>query len=437
LGRPQRLVRLGARLDMTYFSLTMSFVEESALAFGMGAADTLKLRLASEEIFAYLAESDQKGEAVNVEAEDGLYYVGVKFLLEAPHSDAPVFRFPETGSPEPGMDLAHMGLIIASRSVDRLNMLHDAAQGYGVGLVKEKTYPEIKEPAGESVRALQRYQLSRPDSETLKYFTRRVTAHYSPDLFPVDFRFPGKVADMVAHGQYHVLVATDGGADVAGGIMWRTMGARMIEAFGPYLFDQPQEYGMAEALVNRLIEEVAKTEALCLIDIYATPELPEGYFEWLGSIDRVKPDGERMPWPFYYRQLKEDPGLSVWAHPDLTPFLETEYDRLFLARDICATSGGGEGRPAHSLFSLRFDRVMNSVILRLIWDGVDAPGILDQHIKSLKAEGFSEIFFEIDLAHPWEVNLSAVLIQQGFFPRLLFPHAGKADVVAFQYLGQY
>ena len=287
MERPHRKTRLATYLDMTYFSLTMSFIEESAAAFGMGAQDVGRLRLASEEIFTYLAEY-QKGKALSVETEDGHYYVGVKFLLHA-DPDSPPPHLPEKGPGplEPGKDLASMGLIIASRFVDRLHMLQDG----GVGLVKEKTYPEAGMPVRIPVPALARFHVIAPENEALKYFVRQVTAYYRPQFFPVDFCFPAKVADMVAEGHYRVLVATDGGAEVAGGIMWRTEGARLIEAFGPYLFDQPPQYGMSEALVDGLLREMAKTEAICSPTYTRLPSFLDGYFELLGSIDRTKPDG--------------------------------------------------------------------------------------------------------------------------------------------------
>ena len=91
MERPHRTNRLATYLDMSFFSLTMSFVEESAAAFGMEAGDTTRLRLASEELFTYLVESDQKGNAVSVEAYDGRYYVGVKFLLKTAPPEISIF----------------------------------------------------------------------------------------------------------------------------------------------------------------------------------------------------------------------------------------------------------------------------------------------------------------------------------------------------------
>ncbi len=432
--RRRRETRLLTYLDMAYFSLAMSFVEESASAFGMDPADTLRLRLAAEEIFTYLAGSDYRGSGVSVTAEDGLYCVETKFLLAAPRADIPIFRVTETGeASEPGTDLAHMGLIIATRFVEHLDLLFTDGLGHGIGLTKEKTYPPSEDHAIIPVPPLPRYRIIRPEGEILKLLVRQVTAYYRASSYPPAMEFPGKVADMIAEGRYCSLAAIDGQADVGGGIFWHNSGSRMIEAAGPYVFGQPMEHGMAEALVARLLTEVAKTDALCLTDAYATPELPDEYFESLGSIDRVTQDGHREPRPLYYRHLKEDPGFSVWANADLAVFLRKEYERLCLARDIRITSNEGETKPPHSLFSLRVDRAQGNATLRPVWDGRDASAVLGEHVRLLRAEGFFNLFFEIDLARPWETELYPILVHRGFAPRLILPHAGKADLVVFQH----
>jgi hypothetical protein len=142
-----------------------------------------------------------------------------------------------------------------------------------------------------------------------------------------------------------------------------------------------------------------------------------------------------MPWPLYFRQLHEDLGCQVWAHPVLEDFLRAEYRRLFFAREIRSTRYGGEQRPAHSVFAPQFDRTNRQVTLRAIWDGADASENLSQHLKVLKAERLPNIFFEVDLGHAWQANLSQILIDSGFRPRLILPYGGEADVVVFQYQG--
>ncbi len=429
-------VSLKTHLDMTYFSLAMSFVEESARAFGMEKTDTLKLRLACEEIFTYLAESGQLNKSITIEAENGIYYVGMKFLFEGRTFDPHAFNLTSEPSLDCEAGLREMGLIIASRSVDRLYMLFNPRDGFGVGLLKEKTYPEISEPVTVAVKPLKKYAVKAPDGETLKLFARHVRSYYPQHLYPTSFLYPGKVADMVASGRYHALVASDDRTSVAGGLVWRAAGAKVIEMFGPYLFSQPPEYGMAEGLIDRLITTIAKTEAICLLNIYATPELPRDYFELLGAIDYTLTDGQKQTWPFYYRHLREDPGAHVWAHPTLQPFLAEEYARLAFARDIVPTGHGGENRPVHAVLSPRFDRTQNLVRLRAIWDGMDFSSVLGEHVKVLKEEGLSTIIFELDCAHPWQADLAPILMEHGFLPHLILPYAGKGDLVVFQYMKQ-
>jgi hypothetical protein len=423
-------------LDMAYFSLAMSFVEESAKAFGLGAPEAIKLRLACEEIFVYLSELDQNSKSIAIEAENGIYYTGIRFLFDARNFDPHAFNLTAKVSLDSEADLSQMGLIIASRSVERLYILHDAREGFGVGLIKEKSYPGVTEQVNASVKPLTKYRIIQPDSETIKLFVHHTLSHYPSRLFPADFFYPGKIADMVASGRYHVLIASDGKESAAGGIVWRSAGAGMIEIYGPYLFNQPEEFHMAEALVDHLLMAVAKTDAVCLVNVFATPELPKGYFELLGSLEFFLPDGKKQLWPFYYRLHKEDPGSQVWAHPDLLPFLDETYKRLFFARNILQTNYGGEERSSHAVLFPRFDRSQNLVRLSAVWDGTDFPDILARHIQIFKTEGILNILFEIDLGHAWQANLAPILMGHNFVPKMILPYAGTGDIVVFQYTGE-
>jgi len=429
-------VTLKTYLDMTYFSLAISFVEESATAFGLDASDLIKLRLACEEIFVYLSESDQINKAITIEAENGVYYTGIKFLFDGRNFDPHAFNLTANISFDTEADLEQMGLIIASRSVEKLYMLHDAREGFGVGLIKEKSYPRVIKEGITPVKPLTHYSIISPDSETLKIFVRHTLSHYPNHLFPADFFYPGKIADMVTSDRYHMLIASDGQGTTAGGIVWRIAGGGMIEIYGPYLFNQPEEFHMAEALVNHLLMAVAKTDAVCLVNVFATPELPKGYFELLGSLDFLLPDGEKQLWPFYYRYHKEDPGSQVWAHPDLLPFLHETYKRLFFARNILQTNYEGEKRPPHAVLFPRFDRSQNFVRLKAAWDGTDFPDILGRHIQIFKTENMLNILFEIDLGHAWQANLAPALIEHHFVPKMILPYAGTGDIVFFQYTGE-
>jgi anti-sigma regulatory factor (Ser/Thr protein kinase) len=428
-------VFLKVRLNPDFLRLVTSFAEESAKAFGSSAPDALKLTLASEEIFAYLCRAGRTDETITIEAADGGYYVQVKFSFTTRDFNPRAFNLTSSIFLEDTESLEEMGLLIASRSVDRFYVAEDPQRGFGLVLVKEKSYPELGDIEVPQINPIKNFSLRTPHPDTLKLFVRLITAHYPSHLYPPAFLIPGKVVDMVASAEYGAKVAVDEKGQIGGGILWHRVGTKTVESFGPYLFQKPDGLGLSEALTDACLGEIAKTEAIGLISRYSTPELPKGYFESLGSIDLLQPDGSVMPWPLYFRQLHEDLGCQVWAHPVLEDFLRAEYKRLFFAREIRSTRYGGEQRPTYSVFAPQFDRTNRQITLRAMWDGKDALDNLSRHLKVLKAERLPNIFFEVDLGHAWQANLSQILVDSGFQPQLILPYGGEADVVVFQYRG--
>jgi hypothetical protein len=428
-------VSLKISLNPVLLRLVTSFAEESGKSFGLNTADALKLTLACEEIFAYLCRAGRTDEMITVEAANGGYYVQVKFSFRARDFNPRAFNLTSSVSFEEAASLEEMGLLIASRTVERFYIAEDLRQGLGLVLIKEKSYPDLTDLKVPEIKPIKNVAIKTPEADTLKLFVRLIATHYPSHLYPQAFLIPGKVVDMAASGEYGVKVGVDEKDQIGGGILWRWVGSKTVESFGPYLFNQPNGIGLSEALTDACLGEIAKTEAIGLIGRYSTPELPKGYFESLGSIDLFQPDGSIMPWPLYFRQLHEDLGCQVWAHPVLEDFLRAEYRRLFLPREIRPTRYAGEQRPPYSVFAPQFDQTNRQITLRAIWDGSDVAENLSQHLKVLKAENLPNIFFEVDLGHAWQANLSQILFESGFRPRLILPYGGESDVVVFQYQG--
>lgn len=428
-------VSLKIHLAPGFLRLATSFAEESARSFGLNTAEAFKLTLACEEVFVYLCRIGHTDETVIIEAANGGYYVQLTFLFKTHDFNLRAFNLTATVSSEDTTSLEEMGLLIASRSVERFSILKDLQEGLGLVLIKEKAYPESADLHIPDIKPLNNVRIKPPDTDSLKLFVRLLTAHYPVHLYPEAFRFPGKVADMVASGEYGARVAADEWGQIGGGLIWRWIGTKTVESFGPFFFNQQADLGLSEALIDACIGEIAKTDAIGLISRYSTPELQKTYFESLGTIDLVQPEETIKQWPVYYRQLREDLGCQVWAHPGLEAFLTAEYKRLFLAREIRLTMHEGEQRSPYSIFAPQFDRTNRQITLRAIWDGADAAENLGQHVTVLTAENLLNIFFEVDLAHAWEAGLTGILLDQGFAPRLVLPYGGEADVVVFQYQG--
>lgn len=419
-----------------FLRLATSFAEESAAAFGLKPAEALKLTLACEEIFLFLGRAGLEKETMTIEAADGGYYIRLTFLFSAADINLRAFNLTAAVSADDSESLEEMGLLIASRSVDRFSIAHNIHHKMELALIKEKTYPETTAAQLPTVKPMESFRIATPDAEGLKLFVRLAAAHYPPHLCPQSFGFPGKVVDMTAEGEYSAATATDETGQTGGGIFWRRMGTRTVEFFGPFLFNQRADSGLAESLVDACIGDIAKTDALCLITRHPTPELPLRYFESLGNVDLIQPDGRVTTLSVYYRQLGEDPGCQVWAHPALEAFLKEEYRRLVMPREIRPAVHEGEQRPLWSVFAPQFDRMNRRITLRAIWDGVDAARNLARHVKALKADNLPNIFFELDLGHAWQAKMTVPLLDQGFTPRLVLPYGGLGDVVVFQHKGE-
>jgi len=219
---------------------------------------------------------------------NGFYYALLTFAFEDIDFDPRAFNLTANVSPdEEGLE--EMGLLIAARSVDRMSIFHNAMEGTGFALIKEKTYPAAEPWRSEEVPRAEGVTLGSPDAEEVKVFVRSIAGGYDSFIYPQDFRYPGKVVDMVQSGEYGVLTARDPRGGIAGGMVWRSSGTSMIECYGPYVFVEEGRAGLAERLVSGLISAVARSEAVCLMNRYATDDLPPGYFETLGTIDLALP----------------------------------------------------------------------------------------------------------------------------------------------------
>jgi len=94
----------------------------------------------------------------------------------------------------------------------------------------------------------------------------------------------------------------------------------------------------------------------------------------------LQEDGTATELSSFYRPLFEDNGVYVWTTLELKPFLEREYKRLILPREIHLTQYQGETLTPYSVFVLIRKRT-DRVILRAIWPGQDALENLKKHIR--------------------------------------------------------
>ena len=414
-----------------YLPVATSFVETSASAFGLGREERGKLRLATEEIFMYLCNVVCPGKELDIRLVNGLYYTRAEFCFSSSELNLGGLNITSSISYEGDADLQQMGLLIASRSVDRLSLTVERGQRVTLAVVKDKIYPQSTEtiPRPETGEET---TVETPDRERLKRFAV-LSRQFVPDAERPSFlSYPGKLADMAASGECHVLTAFSEKRDVVGGMVFGNRTEKTVWCCGPYVFSRTGQEKIAEALLSTCIAGIARTKALGLLSLYGLAGGLRGNFEPLGALT-VRPEaGPPVRRTVFYRHLHEDPVCEVWTHAGLSDYLRREYERLVLAREVRLLTDMGETRSGRSLFSAEVNGEHSEVVLRPLLPGADFAANVERHIRFLRGERYRNLLFELDLGVPWHAELVPNLLTNGFRPAILLPFAGTADLVIFE-----
>lgn len=427
-----RIISMRALMDMAFLPVCNSFVEKSASAMGLAQRESAALSLATEEIFAYLCRIGASDQEMEIRCLDGKYYVQAEFSCPVKSMNLRFFNITASVSPDDEESLDQMGLLIASRFVDRLQVKERPGGGILLSLVKEKTYPPLQEAPCPPSSPLKHFSIARPEPEILKIFVQKVHGCYSALRLPPFFRFPGKLVDMVAAGEYEAAIALGPQGQVGGGIIWNWFSRKTVGCFGPYIFGQEPGSSMPETLLEACIAAIGKTYAVGLVNTFPTEQLPKEHFELLGSLTLYDEHGSGTPITARFRQMQEDPGTSSWCHPDMEGFLREQYEKLILPREIMPVKDQGEAGNPFSVLSAQFDRPQKRVTLHPILSGKDAEGNIADHLKLFRKEGVHNILFEMDLGNSWHTHFTPGLLRNGFTPRVVIPYGGDGDRVVFQ-----
>ena len=414
-----------------FLPVATSFVESSAKSLGLADDKSLALTLASEEIFMHISKAGRASNDLEIVCSKGSYFIRVDFLFDDHEFDLHVFNLTATISFDNEDDLDKMGLLLASRSVDRFEFVRERNHPARLTLIKEKTYPSFQAAPSITVKPMTEYAIRSPEPAEIKLFAELILQNYPIQSYPPFFRYPGKVADMIRGGDCNAVLALDSCGSIGGGIAWRREGLNTAESFGPYLFGQPPESPMGERLLEGCLNTLARTHCLNLVSRFAPPPWYRNHFEVLGSLT-VWDGEEKREQQAYFRQMQEDPGCRVWCHPELKDFLKSEYKRLLLPREMVESTVQGEEQNKCAVLSTQIDRTTKSAVLFPVMPGSDDEKVLADHLTLFEKEGIRSIFFEMDLAVAWHSSFTHPLLSLGFIPRLIMPNFGSGDVVIFQ-----
>jgi len=427
-----RTININVPINQDFLPVVISFAEKSAETFRLGEKEKFQLVLATDELFTYLCRNTD--DIINIRCTDITYSVKLEFIFPVNELNLKMFNITSKISPDNKNDIEEMGVFIASRSVDRFQVRNDNHGNLVLTLYKDRTYPHIKDIVINGDDALEGdFIITEASQEQVNMLLYKIIKYYPAYLYPKNFYYPGKIADMMSQGIYNIYVVLDKYERVAGGFLWSAMSQKTAQTFGPYVFNIPEPSGICEELLKLCLNSLARTEFTGIFTLYGTTHLPVNYFESLKTITLYNKPQNPVTVPAFYREIKEDPGGHIWINPEIETFVKGEYKHLFLARYMEHVSNTGERKPDCSVFSSEIDRESSEVYMYPVWPGLDIEKNLINHIQIFLKEHINNIFFFIDLGYSWQVEITSHLVKHNFSPRLLLPCGGKSDLVVFQY----
>ncbi|RJR34842.1 MAG: hypothetical protein C4567_15110 [Deltaproteobacteria bacterium] len=414
-----------------------AFVENTAIALGLGENEANGLTLAAKEVFIHLCRAVLKnGERVEIRCSNGSYYVQADFIFPfSPGLELHAFNLNTAASAAEDAGLQETGLVLASRSADRFMITRLEGKELKLTLLKEKAYPPFEESPLALPKPMDEFSVRPPNPEELKLFAHLVKACYRDQALPEVFNYPGKLVDMAGGANYDAAIAVGPAGEIGGGTFWHRSGKRSVEFFGPYLFNQNAGSPIGAALLESCIGAIIKTDAVVLLNRFARAEFAREHFEFLGGVSVYTREGKPGRREAWFRLLHEDLGSLAWVHPEIEDFLREQYERLVLPREIRRVTDEGEQHPRHSVLSATIDRSHASATLRPMWFGTDFAENLGRHLKLLSQEEILNVFFFLDAGKSWQAAFTPGLIENRFKPCMIFPCWGAGDVAVFQFQG--
>lgn len=430
---PKPEVRLSLPVERPFLRTATSLVEESSRAMGLGEPEVLSLTLAAEELFLYFCSMGGARDTLEIRCRSGVYYVEVAIFFRGLLGDPRAFNITTRISPDDREGLGDLGLFLVSRSVDTLRLSREVQAATCLTLTKRKRYPENPAPPLPSPRPMRDWHCRDPQEDDLSLFALRLAERLTPADVPFFLLNPAGLRDRVLSGDFRVLVAGDRSGEVGGGIAWQRTGGKIVMCFGPYVFEGEYRAEIGRDLVEALLERISRSRAVGVLSLFGSPEFPASLFEKLGQISLRTPGEGCRTYPVFFRHLREDPGARVFCHPSVEVFLREAYERLVLPRMLVpAGDAKGASGPCsviatetHSAFHLAFLRPLNS--------GEDMHENLHRHIAFLEEKGVQNLFFEMDLGHPWHTAFAPALLANGFHPLGVLPYGGTRDLLIFQH----
>ncbi len=417
-------MELRLELEPARMPMAVAFAETAAQGAGLGSHETAMLALSAEELFLALCSSMPGAELI-VGFLDRRYAVDLLFQIPRPPADLRIFNITARPDHDSEEGLAGMGLYLASRACDQFSIQQLASGSWKIMLRKERSYPPHPAAPATAHEAAATWQIAAvPAPDAVKQLSALIGDAYAALQFPETFTPPGRLLDKLASTEYGVILAQDPQGELAGGLIWRTGGGKVVECFGPYLRSPATDGPLATALCEKVTEQFGRSDRLGLV-LYAPQQPPStAGFEAAGQLET--PGG--TVWTGY-RMLAEEFGADAWVPQELLPFYQECCAGMVLTRNVRACHDDGETGNGLTLFATRIDRSNGMALLTPLLVGRDAADVLQEHLQLLEQEQFSAIYCALDTGHPFDALLAPHLLSHGFLPRILVPWGGSGDLI--------
>jgi hypothetical protein len=421
--------------DPAWIPVVQSVAETGARIFRLDRTKGLRLAMGMEEVLLYLSQV-MPGTPLKIEVGPDATAVRAVFSLDAEALDLSAMNI--TASPSlADADGQNLPMLLASRMSDGFSLTRSGRQLL-LTLFQEHVYPAVTpvKAAPAPARPPLRVERAR-EAALIADACARVLGSFPADRLPSWFSTPARGVDLLLAGRMHLALLRDGGDAVCGLLCWQAVSGKSVVFSGPWLLSGEKEG--AALLLEEMINSLARGAAVSLVsDPEATPgnvDFAGHGFELLATLpDRAAGQDVPADIPVWFRHLREDDGLNVWAHSDFAPFLEETYRRLFLIRTVQPIMETGVTLTEPSVFAAALNKERRQATITPLLNGADNRDNIAAHLNGLKTEGYEQILFRIDLAEPWQAALGGELVRQGCRPILVLPHAGRADVVVFRYV---
>ena len=417
--------------DMSFLPLAIEFVDKGAHGFGYSDKESMGLVLAMEELFCFYERQSAANSTIEIELEDQEYRLLLSISFRTANPDMRAFNLTWHASPDSDESLEMLGPMIAARSVSSLRLDFGSDERIILRMTRNRDYAAAASVAFPPANLKGNLRLADPSPNDLRHFAAMAATSGNP-FIPPFLASPGMAVDMHSAGHLNALLLLNDDW-ITAGVLCLPLPDPCLELYGPYMFgSDPDDEGLT-MLLDEALGRISRTKYHGLIRRQGPLEGYEQFFDFLGDLELTGISGEAGHCSYYYRQLREESGGAIYCSGGLAAFLNDQYERLCLPRQV--REGGVEQNRLRdaSVLAVELEYARSLAIIRPLCAGKDMAENLVGHLELLKGDGINNFIVEIDTGRSEETAFAAALESSGFTPRLLIPEAGRSDLVIYDH----